>query len=102
VDEGRFDMLTVSLSHLTKAAGRDANNNLLWTQNFQYDAYGNGWMPTSSGLASSNAPATNVYNGNNQIGGGNYDAAGNQTVVNGDTIAYDAENRRYRSLRCCR
>jgi YD repeat-containing protein len=34
-----------------------------------------------------------VYNGNNQINGASYDAAGNQLVANGDTLSYDAENR---------
>jgi hypothetical protein len=43
-------------------------------------------MPSSGGLpVSGNTPTTNVYNGNNQIGGASYDAAGNQTVVNGNT-----------------
>jgi hypothetical protein len=37
--------------------------------------------------------ATPPYNGNNRIIGANYDAAGNQTAVNGNTLAYDAENR---------
>jgi RHS repeat-associated protein len=34
-----------------------------------------------------------VFNGNNQINDGAYDLAGNRTNVNGNTVAYDAENR---------
>ncbi len=33
---------------------------------------------------------------NNRINGASYDAAGNQLVVNGDTLSYDAENRQVR------
>jgi RHS repeat-associated protein len=41
-----------------------------------------------------NTPTSNAsYNGNNQIAGVSYDAAGNQLAVNGDTLIYDAENR---------
>ena len=51
-------------------------------------------MKTNSGVPlAGNTPTSNVFNGNNQIGGGSYDAAGNQTGVNGDTAAYDAESR---------
>ena len=34
-----------------------------------------------------------VHNANNQNGGGSYDNAGNNLVVNGFTLVYDAENR---------
>src|SRR5579884_1502465 len=48
----------------------------------------------TSGLPlAGNMPTANVYNGNNQINGASYDAAGNQLVANGDTLSYDAENR---------
>jgi len=40
-----------------------------------------------------NTPRSNVFNGNNQMTGVSYDAAGNQLTVNGDVLAYDAENR---------
>jgi hypothetical protein len=39
-----------AVNRVTGPAGRDANNNLLWAQNSQYDAYGdaygNSWMPS--------------------------------------------------------
>lgn len=44
------------------------------------------------GLAG-NTPTANVFNGANQLAGVSYDAAGNQSSVNGDTMTYDAENR---------
>jgi YD repeat-containing protein len=51
-------------------------------------------MASSGGLpVSGNTPTSNVYNAQNQINGASYDAVGNQTVVNGNTIGYDAENR---------
>ncbi len=40
-----------------------------------------------------NTPTSNVYNSNNQISGSSYDGAGNQTSVNGNSVAYDGENR---------
>jgi RHS repeat-associated protein len=66
-----------------------------YTRNFQYDAFGNMYISGSSVITpQGNAPkVANLYNGYNQFIGGAYDAAGNQTVVNGNTITYDAENR---------
>lgn len=58
-----------------------------WSRTFGYDAYGN---MTPSGRP--NPPAIS-FNSNNQIIGLNYDQAGNQQTVNGNTIAYDWENR---------
>ncbi|HEY7387268.1 MAG TPA: RHS repeat domain-containing protein, partial [Bryobacteraceae bacterium] len=65
-----------------------------WTRKFQYDQYGNMWVWDSSGIElAGNTPRSNVYTPANQISGTNYDVAGNQLSVNGDTAAYDAENR---------
>jgi YD repeat-containing protein len=51
------------------------------------------WVAGASGVPlAGNTPTTNVFNSNNQIAGTGYDAAGNQTDVNGFTVAYDAEN----------
>jgi hypothetical protein len=59
----------------------------------RYDPYGNMWVnPTSGGPWSGSTPTSNAFT-NNRINGASYDAAGNQTVVNGDTLTYDAENR---------
>ena len=64
-----------------------------WTRNFSYDSFGNLWA-TGSGIAlAGNTPSANVYNGSNQVNGASYDAAGNQTVANGNSLTYDAENR---------
>jgi YD repeat-containing protein len=60
---------------------------------FGYDTWGNMWVTGNGGVPlAGNTPTANVYSGN-RIGGASYDAAGNQLVVNGDTLAYDAENR---------
>ena len=65
-----------------------------YSRSFQYDPYGNLWVTGNSGVPlAGNTPTANVYTSANRIGGGSYDAAGNQTVVNGNTLAYDAENR---------
>jgi len=65
-----------------------------WWRTFAYDAYGNLWVTGNGGAPlAGNTPTANVYNGNNQIAGTSYDAAGNQLVANGDTLSYDAENR---------
>lgn len=65
-----------------------------WSRGFNYDSYGNMWVGSSGGVPlSGTTPTSDVFNGANRINGGNYDAAGNQTLVNGDTMAYDAENR---------
>jgi RHS repeat-associated protein len=61
-----------------------------YARSFQYDAWGNMWV---SAGASGNEIAGNVFNAANQISGASYDNSGNQTVVNGNSVAYDAENR---------
>ncbi len=65
-----------------------------WSRNFAYDQYGSGWVTANNGVPrAGNTPTSNVYNANNRISGASYDAGGNQLAVNGDTLAYDAENR---------
>lgn len=65
-----------------------------WSRTFAYDAWSNMWVTGNSGVPlAGNTPTANVYNGNNQISGTNYDAAGNLLIANGDTLTYDAENR---------
>lgn len=68
-----------------------------YTRGFGYDAWGNMWIAGYTGIAPvGNPPTTSTgFNANNQVttGGAAYDAAGNQTAMNGDTVAYDAENR---------
>jgi RHS repeat-associated protein len=71
-----------------------ASDSSSWSRGFSYDPYGNMWVTGSSGVAlAGNTPTSNVYNGNNQMAGTSYDVAGNQVTVNGDVLAYDAENR---------
>ena len=68
-----------------------------YTQAFAYDQYGN---MTTGGVAwdAASSTAGTMYT-NNQAGpgcgtaGSVYDCAGNQVVVNGNTLVYDAENR---------
>ena len=65
-----------------------------WSRSFGYDRYGNMWVTGNSGIGlAGNTPTSNVFNGANRMTGASYDNAGNQTVVNGQTMAYDAENR---------
>jgi RHS repeat-associated protein len=72
-----------------------------WSQAYNYDQYGNMWMPTSSGLPAPSlgpaAPTTNAYSasgpGNNRNTNSTYDAAGNLTVFGAMNVSYDAENR---------
>ena len=72
-----------------------------WTRNYNYDAYGNGWVSYNSGLTLSPFTATGTttsssnFASNNQLSIANsaYDLAGNQTAIGGYTFTYDGENR---------
>jgi RHS repeat-associated protein len=68
-----------------------------WSRSFGYDAFGKMWVSGYSGIPrAGNTPgAPTAFNANNQIttGGASFDDAGNQIFVNGNTAAYDAENR---------
>ncbi len=66
-----------------------------WTRGFGHDSWGNGWVSAASGIApAGNTPVSNVFSSaNNRISSASYDAAGNQTVVNGNALTYDAESR---------
>jgi len=64
-----------------------------WSRTFNYDRYGNLWTdPAYTGPTPGGATA-NLYNSANQVNGGSYDAAGNQILLGGSAVAYDAENR---------
>lgn len=66
-----------------------------WSQDYQYDRYGNMWISSSSGVpAPAYEPTSDVYNSaNNHRTDLTYDGAGNTTSAIGDTAAYDAEDR---------
>ena len=65
-----------------------------WSRSFGYDSYGNRWVSGASGLPLSGlTPTSNSFTSANQIYGGAYDLAGNQTSYSTYTVAYDAENR---------
>jgi len=82
--------------------GKDANENLLWTENFGYDRCGNVWTPSTGGLPVSGLmPQSNIFTNANQIQQGNYDPAGNQLTVGAYQLLYDAENRRQSADLCC-
>jgi RHS repeat-associated protein len=77
-----------------------ANENGNWSQTYQYDTWGNMWMPTNSLGAPAigpGAPNVNVYSasgpGNNRNVNSMYDAAGNLTMFGAMMVSYDAENR---------
>ena len=92
-----------ALSQISQSYTYDGVNRLKtvtdsgYTQGFSYDQYGN---MTTGGVAwdAASSTAGTLYT-NNQAGpgcgtaGSVYDCAGNQVVVNGNTLAYDAENR---------
>jgi RHS repeat-associated protein len=65
-----------------------------WSRSFGYDPFGNMWVTGASGGPWSGTTPTSesVFTAGNQINGNSYDLAGNQTSVNGNTVAYDAEN----------
>jgi RHS repeat-associated protein len=64
-----------------------------YAQNFQFDAFGNMYMPNGTGITPTSASQFT----NNQLpsntGIYNYDAAGNETLFNANAVTYDAENR---------
>jgi YD repeat-containing protein len=63
------------------------------SRTFNYDAWSNMWVTNPAVLpVGGSTPQTNNFS-NNRIGNAAYDAAGNQTVVNGNNIGYDAESR---------
>ncbi len=68
-----------------------------WTRNYSYDAWGNGWVTTNTGLTADPTMPTVSTNFNSQnqlmVNGASYDAAGNQTTIAAYTNFYDAENR---------
>ena len=87
---------TYGYDHLNRlSAASDTGG---WTQNFNYDRYGNPWTAANTGLPQDRLPSSNVYNAaNNQSSypGTQYDAAGvgNQTQMGAMQITFDAENR---------
>jgi RHS repeat-associated protein len=65
-----------------------------YSRSFSYDTYGNMWVSANSGVPlGGNTPTSNTFNSKNQISSVNYDLAGNQMLVNGNSMGYDAENR---------
>jgi RHS repeat-associated protein len=79
-----------------------------WDRTWCYDQWGNGWVTANTGGGvplAGNTPQVlggpcpspigtpTPYLSNNQLSAEHYDNVGNQTTFNGDTIAYDAENR---------
>ena len=87
------------LSTATDTSPSGSSNTTNWSRNFGYDTYGNMWVTANSGVAlMGNTPtgsttSSTAFTANNQINASSYDAAGNQTTVNGNTQTYDAENR---------
>jgi RHS repeat-associated protein len=90
-----------SLAWFTQSYTYDKVNRLAaandngWSRTFAYDPFGNLSVAPGTGNSISVA-STNLYDPTtNRIknNGVQYDAAGNQIFVNGNTLAYDAENR---------
>jgi RHS repeat-associated protein len=82
-----------NVNRLSSATDKQGNNTE-WSQNYSFDPYGNMIVSSYAGIAPpGNTPGVNTLFSNNRIVGGTYDAAGNQTLVNGNTLTYDAEGR---------
>jgi RHS repeat-associated protein len=69
-----------------------------WTQNFNYDQYGNPWTTANAGLLADLLPTSNVYTATTNHStyiGTTYDAGGvgNQVAMGATTLTFDAENR---------
>jgi RHS repeat-associated protein len=69
----------------------------VWTRNYGYDAWANGWVTANSGLPLNpfTPVASSNFDGNNRLGIQNsaYNTGGNQTAIGGFGNLYDAENR---------
>ena len=95
---GYAELGGVGANRLTSAAETGTGS---WSQGFRFDAAGNRWVPTTSGLSTTLETAADQgwYNVNgqtsNRIKGWGYDSAGNVTSVSGmnRAFAFDAENR---------
>jgi RHS repeat-associated protein len=78
-----------------------SNETGAWARNYGYDAYGNGWVTTNTGVSlDPNTPqGAAAYDAQNRlhVNGASYDNAGNQTAIAGFTNVYDAENRLWTS-----
>jgi RHS repeat-associated protein len=73
-----------------------------FTRSYSYDAFGNMSVIAASGLNPSpltpySANGFDPYNSSNQLKAGQYDQAGNQTLLGAVQFAYDAENRQVRA-----
>jgi RHS repeat-associated protein len=72
----------------------------VWTRNYSYDAFGNGWVSSATGIALSanTATAQSNFDVNNRLNVNlsSYDSAGNQKSIGGSAgfaNTFDAENR---------
>ena len=91
----------LTTSNRTAALGYGAYDNVMhkytWSETFNYDIYGNRWVPSSSGISLSALTVTSdAYNTlTNRLTSGNfgYDTAGNETTISPFTVTYDVENR---------
>jgi RHS repeat-associated protein len=94
---------TILLPNHTQQYGYDGANRLVSMQegsaqqSWAYDNLGNRWVTSSSGLPQSVLLPTNAlgYNDKSQltVQGAQYDGRGNQTGIDGNSYAYDGENR---------
>jgi YD repeat-containing protein len=84
-----------SYDSLNRLASASEGSN--WAQAYNYDQYGNMWMPSNTltpPALGPVAPTSNVYNAsNNRNVYSSYDAAGNLTAFGAIGLTYDAENR---------
>ena len=91
--------VTQSYSYDALSRLATVNEGATWSRTYAYDAYGNGWLSAfTSNVAPDAVTAISVSNyagGKNQLQtqGSVYDAAGNQTLIQGFTRTYDAEGR---------
>ena len=107
-NNGNLQSQTIATPNVTQTYGYDAYNRLnsaaekagsstVWSETFNYDIYGNRWVPSSSGISLSALTVTSdAYNTlTNRLTSGNfgYDTAGNETTISPFSVTYDVENR---------
>jgi RHS repeat-associated protein len=108
-NNGNLQSQTITLLGATQTYGYDGYNRLTqatektgattnWSENFNYDSFGNRWVsPNPVGISLSAWTVTaNYYNSStNRLTFNNfgYDNAGNQTTISPYAVSYDVENR---------
>ena len=85
-------LASVSTSYTYDSFNRLASvSDPAYWRNFNYDPYGNMWVPQHGGQFDGTTPTSNVYS-NNRVPG-SFDGLGNQLIVNGNNVSYYPEGQ---------